>query len=139
MKRDTNISNGMKRKKEKLLKKGFIQKSENIFVKKNKVVILKSVVYTTNKNEINSISVKETIYETIKNKNIKIEVFERNCFRSVDYKNYSFMVFKLLPTNTFRDRKTKTMRYKIISFDNVGFKTLQSNNNSFNIVYKLVS
>lgn len=115
--RNKNTNNGMRKRREELKNNGFEKLSTNVFIRDNEVVVLKSVVNTTNKCEIKNISMRKKIYKKIKDKSIVVEVFERNCFRSVHYTNYSFRVFDLIPTHTYRSRKNKTWRYQIIDFN----------------------
>lgn len=118
---DNNIKSSFGIRREELKDLGFEQLSNNIFLKDNKTIILKSMVHTTNIYENRSVSLKKNIYEKIKNTNIVLEIFERNCYRSKDFLQiYEVPVFQLIPTNTYRNRKTKTMRYKVQTLLEVG-------------------
>lgn len=138
MKIDKNITNSIQRRRKELNTLGYSKLSKNIFEKDNEVVILKSVVKTTNKYEEESVSIKEKYYQQIKDKHISLEIFKRNCFRSVDYEKHYINVFQLVPTYTYRSKKTKTMRYKVQTLENIfNLSFLVSINNTHFI--KLVS
>jgi hypothetical protein len=100
------------RKKE-LLKTGYSSLSKNIYIKDRDVIVLKSMVKTTNSTEIEFLSLKKEIYYQLQNKCITIEVFERNCYRSIQIKKYELKVNSLISTGGFRNRKRKTFRYFI--------------------------
>lgn len=138
MKINKKITSGIQRRREELKTLGWFKISKNIFEKDNEVVILKSVVKTTNKYEVESVSIKEKYYQQIKDKNISLEIFERNCFRSVDFEKHYINVFQLIPTYTYRSKKTKTMRYKVQTLKEIfNLSCLVSINNTHFI--KLVS
>ena len=115
----------------KLQKKGFRKITNNIFMKKNKVIVLKTMVSTTNGHEIDSLSIKESTYNIIKDKNITVEVFKRNCFRSSQFEIVKINVDILSPTYTYRNKKYNVMRYKIISFDSINIFFNYVNNLDF--------
>ncbi|AXX89517.1 hypothetical protein CKA55_06325 [Arcobacter suis] len=118
---DNKIKSSFVIRREELSRLGFEKLSNNVYQKDNLTIILKSMVHTTNIYEINSVSIKENIYQKIKNTNIVLEVFERNCYRSKDFLEiYEIPVFQLIPTNTYRNKKTKTMRYKVQNLLEVG-------------------
>lgn len=109
-----DIKISFKERREVLENLGFEKLSKNIFQKDNDVIILKSMVSTTNQYEKSSVSIKEKIYEKIKYKNITLEIYERNCYRSKEFLEiYEVPIFQLVPTSTYRSKKTKTMRYKV--------------------------
>ena len=127
-----NITNGIQGRREDLKGVGYSKISKNIYLKDNEVVILKSVVKTTNKYEEKSVSIKEKYYQKIKDKHIRLEIFERNCFRSIDYTKYFISVFQLIPTYTYRSKKTKTMRYKVQTIKEIlDFTNLVNINNTY--------
>lgn len=98
--------------------------SQILINEKSEIVILKSVVKTTNKHEIQSISLSDKVFNQIKDKTITIEVFERNCYRSVQIKRYSVKVLKLIDTGTYRCKRSNTKRYNLLTTnDYVNLKT----------------
>lgn len=96
-----------------LLQMGYLTLSKNIFINNRDIIVLKSMVKTTNSSEIQFLSLKKDMYYQLQNKSITIEIFERNCYRSIKIKKYDLKVQSLTPTGTFRNRKHKTYRYSI--------------------------
>lgn len=96
-----------------LLQMGYSTLSKNIFINNRDIIVLKSMVKTTNPSEIQFLSLKKDMYYQLQNKSITIEIFERNCYRSIKIKKYDLKVQSLTPTGTFRNRKHKTYRYLI--------------------------
>jgi len=115
----------------KLIKKGFKRITNNIFMKKDKVIVLKTMVTTTNSHEIDSLSIKESTYHLIKNKKITVEVFKRNCFRSSKFELVKINVDILSPTYTYRNKKYNVMRYNIIQCNKIGMFLNYVNNLDF--------
>lgn len=114
------LNQTISQKRIKLKSSGYEQLSPNIYQnEKNETVIIKSVVLTTNQNELLSLSLNNETYRKIKNSNISVEVFERNCYRSINLNRYSFKIFGLEPTSGYRSKKYQTKRYKILSYDKV--------------------
>lgn len=112
-------NNQIKEVKKWYLNRGYNMVTSQILIKDNwNVVVLKSKVKTTNNHETQSLSLSENVYEKIKNKPITIEVFERNCYRSVDIKRYTIFVLDLIDTHTYRCKRSKTKRYNLILLNN---------------------
>lgn len=103
----------MKNRRIELVNMGYFSLSRNIFIKNRNVIILKSMVKTTNQTEIEFLSLTKDMYYHLQNKSISIEVFERNCYRSIKIKKYEIIVSGLFPTGTFRNRRYKTYRYLV--------------------------
>lgn len=109
----SHVNQVIKNRRIELVKMGYFSLSRNIFIKNRNVIILKSMVKTTNQTEIDFLSLTKDMYYNLQNKFISIEVFERNCYRSIKIKKYEIIVSGLSPTGTFRNRKHKTYRYLI--------------------------
>ncbi|ARU48104.1 hypothetical protein Sdiek1_0938 [Sulfurospirillum diekertiae] len=102
---------------------GYTQLSINVFIKNLEVIVLKSIVLDTNKYDLNYLSITKDLHEKIKNKSIKIVIFERKTILSeVHERGYIKKVFSLTPTKITRNIENGCKRFiinKSISPENV--------------------
>lgn len=99
-----------------LLKDNYDRVSKNIFISDDSAVVLKTMVKTTNEREVESLSLKKSMYNLLKDKKVTVYIFQRNCFRSKSNNHlHTINDVEIIPTGSYRCKRSNILRYKIAS------------------------